>query len=174
MATDADIKAALASEVSQATFGELVGITQQAVSDLMSREVLRPGVGAGEWLLAYASHMREQAAGRGADGELARERARLSREQADRIAMENAQSRKEVAPVAALTVVLGKLAGDVASILNGLVPRIRRRVPDVSSDVLRVIEDELVKVRARAASVSLADLEEEQDEDEDEGEELAA
>lgn len=157
----------LGEHVSQERFGEVVGISQQAVSDLASRGVIVAGDALGVWLLAYCSHLREQAAGRGADGELARERARLSREQADRVAMENAQARKEVAPIAVLTVVLGKLAADVGAILNALVPQIRRRAPDVGSDVLRIVEEELAKCRARAAAVSLSDAEGDGDEEED-------
>lgn len=157
----------LGEVVSQERFGDVVGISQPAVSDLMTRGVIVAGDTLGTWLLAYTAHLREQAAGRGADGELARERARLSREQADRVAMENAQSRKEVAPIGLITIVLGKLAGDVASTLNALVPKLRRRVPDLSSDALRVIEEELTKCRARAASVSLADADEDGDEEED-------
>lgn len=164
----ADRTVALDEPGTQERFGDLVGISQPAVSDLTARGVIAAGESIGAWLLAYTAHLREQAAGRGADGELARERARLAREQADKAAMENAATRKEVAPIALLTVVLGKLAGDVGGILNGLVPRIKRRVPGVSSEVLHAIEDELVKCRARAAAVSLADAEaNDGDEDED-------
>ena len=51
----------------QAQFGELVGISQPAVSDLLTREVIQPGATAGAWLIDYCAHLREQAAGRGAD-----------------------------------------------------------------------------------------------------------
>lgn len=160
------LESALSQPVSQERFGELVGITQQAVSDLAGRGVLQPGQNAHTWLLAYTKHLREQAAGRSADGELANQRARLAREQADRVAMENAQARRELAPVALLELVLGKLAGDVASVLNGVVPRIRRQAPDLPAHVVRLIEAELVKVRELAAAVSLHDAEDRDDEEE--------
>jgi phage terminase Nu1 subunit (DNA packaging protein) len=163
----------LAEAVSQERFGALVGVSQQAVSEQIRAGVLPEGAPLGEWLLAYCHHLREQAAGRSADGELARERARLAREQADRVAMENAQSRREVAPIATLEVVLGKLAGDVASTLNGLIPRIKRRLPDVPASVLAIIDEELFKIRARAAAVSLEDAEHDEG-DEDEIEAAAA
>ncbi|KQU64576.1 hypothetical protein ASC98_27655 [Rhizobacter sp. Root1238] len=76
--------------MTQEQFGDLVGISQQAVSELLGRAILQAGQPAATWLRAYTKHLREQAAGRGADGELARERARLAREQADRVAMDNA------------------------------------------------------------------------------------
>lgn len=159
----------LAQPITQERFGDLVGVSQQAVSDLAARGVIAAGGSAQAWLHAYARHLREQAAGRGAEGELARERARLAREQADRVAMENAQSRRELAPVALLELVLGKLAGDVAGILNGLLPRIRRRVPDLDATAVRIIEEELAKVRERAANVSLADAHADDVDDEEAG-----
>lgn len=152
--------------MSQEQFGELVGITQQAVSDLASRGVITAGQPAGAWLLAYTKHLREQAAGRGADGELASQRARLAREQADRVAMENAVTRKELAPIGVLEFVLAKMAGEVASVLQAIVPRVKRRVPEIAPAALQVLEDELIKARTRAASMSLADAED-ADEDED-------
>lgn len=157
----------LTQQISQESFGQLVGVTQQAVSDLVGRGILPQGETVGAWLLAYTKHLREQAAGRGADGELARERARLAREQADRVAMENATSRRELAPVSVLELVLAKMAGDVASILQGIVPRVKRRAPAITSEALAVVEDELIKARTRAAALSLADVEEAPDEEDD-------
>jgi phage terminase Nu1 subunit (DNA packaging protein) len=163
----------LAEAVSQERFGVLVGISQQAVSEQIRAGVLPEGATLGDWLLAYCQHLREQAAGRSADGELARERARLAREQADRVAMENAQSRREVASIALLEVVLGKFAGGVSGVLNGLIPRIKRRLPDVPPSALAIIDEEVVKCRALAAKVSLEDAEHDEG-DEDEIEAAAA
>jgi hypothetical protein len=69
---------ALQQPMTQEQFGDLVGISQQAVSELLGRAILQGGQPAATWLRAYTKHLREQAAGRGADGELARERARLA------------------------------------------------------------------------------------------------
>ena len=157
--------------MSQERFGALVGVSQQAVSDLVSRGVLRMGQPAQAWLHAYTAHLREQAAGRGADGELARERARLAKENADAKAMENALTRRGPGGArrssgALLELVLGKLAGDVASVLNGVVPKIRRLTPDLPNATLRLIEAELLKVRERAARVSLSEAEADEEEEE--------
>ena len=43
----------------QAEFGELVGISQQAVSNLVARRVLIPGQTAQHWLDRYLSHLRQ-------------------------------------------------------------------------------------------------------------------
>ena len=156
----------LSQTISQEQFGDLVGVSQQAVSELLGRGILKAGQPAATWLRAYTKHLREQAAGRGADGELARERARLAREQADRVAMDNAVNRRELAPVSVLELVLAKMAGDVGSLLQGLVPRVRRRV-ELPTEALRIFEEEVSKARNRAAALSLADAEEEPDEEED-------
>ncbi|NKI97551.1 terminase small subunit [Rhizobacter sp. SG703] len=152
--------------MTQEQFGDLVGVSQPVVSELLSRGILKAGQPASAWLRAYTKHLRELAAGRGADGELARERARLAREQADRVAMDNAVNRRELAPIAVLELVLAKMAGDVGSLLQGLVPRVRRRV-ELPTEALRIFEEEVSKARNRAAALSLADAEDEPDEEED-------
>jgi phage terminase Nu1 subunit (DNA packaging protein) len=156
----------LSSAVTQEQFGELVGVSQPVVSDLLARGILLAGQPAATWLRAYTKHLREQAAGRGADGELARERARLAREQADRVAMDNAVNRRELAPVSVLELVLAKMAGDVGSLLQGLVPRVRRRV-DLPGEALRILDEEVTKARNRAAAMTLADAEEEPEEEDE-------
>lgn len=42
----------------QAEFGKMVGISQQAVSNLVVRGVLKPGQTAQHWLDRYLSHLR--------------------------------------------------------------------------------------------------------------------
>lgn len=143
----------------QADFGDLVGISQQAVSDLIKRDVIKPGATAGQWLIDYCQHLRETAAGRDPDGELATERARVARETADKIAMANAVTRREYAPVGLLEVVLGDVARQIATRLDAVVPQLRRRLPDMPSAALAAISAELAACRALCASASLADAE---------------
>ena len=50
--------------LSQGEFAALVGITQQAVSDLQRRSVLKLNVTGQAWLIDYCAHLREEAAGR--------------------------------------------------------------------------------------------------------------
>lgn len=154
--------------MTQAAFGGLVGITQPAVSDMQSRGVLRPGDTARVWLLAYCEHLRQMAAGRDPDGELSTERARLARENADKVAMANAVTRREFAPVAALEVVLGDIARQVATRLDALVPQIKRRLPDLPPSVLTQITAEIHACRELCAAVNLADADRLQRDAEDE------
>ena len=147
----------LDSTMTQAAFGGLVGISQPAVSDMQSRGVLRPGDTARVWLLAYCEHLRQVAAGRDPDGELSTERARLARETADKVAMANALTRRELAPVATLEVVLADVARQVATRLDALVPQVRRRLPDLPPSVLAQISAEIHACRDLCAAVNLTD-----------------
>lgn len=148
----------------QKAFGELVGISQPAVSELLSRGVLSENQSGGEWLISYCSHLREQAAGRAAAGDLdlATERARLAREQADKIAMQNAVTRGELAPVVLIEEVLTKAAAKVAGLFDAIPGLVRRRFPELPADTISLIGGEIAKVRNVVAGMSLADLKDEQ------------
>ena len=156
----------LTRPLSQETFGVLVGISQPAVSDLMKRGVIADGGTCGEWLLAYTKHLRDAAAGRG-DGELANERARLAREQADAQAMKNAQARRELAPVSVIEEVLAHVGRQIATVLEGLQPKLRRQFPELSGEQLKLIATEVAKARQLAASVNLSALDANEDDDQD-------
>lgn len=152
----------LDESLKQAEFGRLVGISQQAVSDLLSRGVLQPGQPGREWLTAYCGHLREVAAGRQGEEEtgfdLVAERARLASEQADKVAMQNAVTRRELAPVHVIEDVLTRAGSKVAGILESIPGAIRRRVPSLKAGEIELIEREIAKARNIAAAVSLADL----------------
>lgn len=140
----------------QEQFGLLVGISQPAVSDLMARDVIAKGDTARVWLLAYCDHLRETAAGRDPDGLLSTERARVAKETADRIALQNAVTRKEFAPVGLLEVVLSDVARQIATRLDALLPQILRRVPDLAPAVVAHITDDLVLCRDLCANASIS------------------
>lgn len=154
---------ALAQPVTQEEFAALIGVSQQAVSDMASRGVLVAGGDAGSWLRAYTAHLREQAAGRDG-GALSEARASLAREQRDEVAMRNAIKRKEYAPVSTLEQVLAKVGRQIADILEGLPRQLRLRWPAVSAEQLKLIAEEIAKARNLAARMSLADLKDEDEE----------
>ncbi|WP_018991291.1 terminase small subunit [Aromatoleum toluclasticum] len=116
----------------------------------------------------YIRRLREQAAGRAAAGDLdlAGERARLAKEQADRVAMQNAVTRGELAPVQLIEEVLAKAGARAAKILDTIPGTIRRREPSLSADTIAAIAKDIAKVRNIAAAVSLADLREDDQADE--------
>jgi phage terminase Nu1 subunit (DNA packaging protein) len=149
----------LSSQFTQGQFGELVGISQPAVSGLMSRRVLADGASGGEWLLAYCEHLREVAAGRGGDGavELTTERALLAREQRDRIAMQNAVTRGELAPRALLVDVLERTAPRMCGLLESIVPALRRR-SGYSAEDLAFVAQTIADARNAIAAMRLEDV----------------
>jgi phage terminase Nu1 subunit (DNA packaging protein) len=111
----------------------------------------------GVQLAALFGHLREQAAGRASAGELdlVSERARLAKEQADRVAMENARMRRELAPVALLETVLAQIGRQIAGILEAVPVTLRRRAKSLTTEDLELINAELVKARNLAAGVEL-------------------
>lgn len=127
---------------------------------MMERGVIKQGATAGEWLKDYCSHLREVAAGRAASGELdlASERARLASEQADKVAMQNAVSRRELAPVTLIEEVLAKVGRQIAGVLESIPVQLKRR-SSLSGDDLDYITAEIVKARNLAAAIKLSELE---------------
>ncbi|WP_211160133.1 terminase small subunit [Aromatoleum aromaticum] len=140
------------------------------MSDLLARGVLTADGSGGQWLHDYCAHLREIAAGRATNGDLdlAGERARLAKEQADKVAMQNAVTRGELAPVGLIEEVLAKAGARAAKILDTIPGTIRRREPSLSADTIATIARDIAKVRNIAASVSLADLRED-DQADDQG-----
>jgi phage terminase Nu1 subunit (DNA packaging protein) len=136
----------------QTAFGQLVGISQQAVSDLLRRDVLQ-AAGTGEvWLHQYCAHLREQAAAAAAgELDLAGERARLARAQSERIEMQNAETRRS-APVVLLEIAIASMGRKVAAILEAIPVKIKRRSKNLTAEDIEIITAEITKARNIAAS----------------------
>lgn len=150
----------LDAPVNQATFAVVAGVSEATVSELKARGVLVENATLGRWIIAYYSHLREQAAGRqvAIDVGLTSARAKLANEQADRVAMQNAITRREYAPVAVVEEVLAKAASRVAGIFDGIPGAIRRRAPDLPADMLVFVEEEIARARNVVATISMDDL----------------
>jgi phage terminase Nu1 subunit (DNA packaging protein) len=139
----------LSKTIKQAEFGELVGVSQQAVSDFIRVAALGPGVSAGDMLIAYCARLREQAAGRGSDGDLdlVQERAWLAREQRIAQALKNAVTRKEFAPVGLLSEVLAAASASVAAKLDALPGLLKKIAPELSEAVRDALATEIAHAR---------------------------
>lgn len=153
-------------KIDQSGFGRVVGISQPAVSGLVSRGVLRESGTLGEWLLDYCGNLREQAAGRASMGDLdlVAERARLAKEQADAVALKNAIARNEYAPYALLTEALARVSGVLVSILEALPVKLKKTSKRLTSEDLKLIEQEIVKARNLAAAIQLEEIEDDEEE----------
>ncbi len=154
----------LDKKTTQARFGQLVGITQPAVSGLLMRGVMVAGDTLGNWLLSYCGHIRDIAAGRQAGEETrtldpAEEKARLYAAQADRIEMENSVARGELAPVSVLEEVLTRAGTKVSAAMDAIPTAQKRRLPNLTDADLTIVRRELARARNAIASLSLEDLE---------------
>lgn len=139
-------------------------MSQQAVSQLLADLGIDwKAVSLDEVRVAYIRRLREIAAGRAALGDLdlATERARLAREQADKIAMQNAVTRGELTSTVVLEQVLASAASKIAGILDAIPGLVRRRVPLLQSGDIDMIAGEVAKARNTVAAMSLVDLVEE-------------
>mgnify|MGYP000904718456 CR=1 FL=1 len=152
----------LTGKVTQAEFGEMIGVSQPAVSKMLTDGVLSGSASVGVWLREYSSHMREMAAGRAAAGDLdlATERAGLARAQREKIEMQNQVTRKELAPSYLLEEILAKAGTKAAAILDTIPGMIKRRVPSLTADDVAAIAREVAKARNIAASISLSNIDE--------------
>ena len=92
--------------VTQQAFAEVVGITQPAVSALVTRGVLVAGETMGVWLRGYTAHLRSQVNTRDPNGTLAAERALLARSQREGQELRNLAARRDYSPAEALHAVL--------------------------------------------------------------------
>lgn len=148
----------------QKEIAEHLDLSQPAVSGLMDRLGIDWKTSTmDEIRVAYIRHLREQAAGRAASGDLdlATERARLAKEQADKVAMQNAVTRGDLAPVVMIEEVLTKTAARVAGIFDAIPGLVRRRVPSLRSEDIDLIAAEIARVRNVVAGMSLADINDE-------------
>lgn len=146
----------------QQAFADLVGISQPAVSDLLTRGVLKAGEPAQIWLKAYTAHLREQAAGRGGDGQLAANRAAESQTRNEMMQIKLKAMRREYAPVSTLERVLSAIGSKVAGQLEPLPARIKMLVPQLTADDLKAIENTIAAARNMAANAGLQVLVEEE------------
>ena len=145
--------------VTQDEFGSLVGVSQQAVSDLMTRKVIGDGQTLGQWLLAYCSHLREVARARGADTSLAHQRAKQARVSRERNELQLAKDRRRYAPVEVLSLVCAHVGQSVAAVLDDLPADIDTTCPGLTPAAREFIRATVDKARLATSSVSLADFE---------------
>lgn len=88
-----------------------------------------------------------------------KERARLTKEQADNTALRNAQLRRSLAPIAALEWALGRAGAQISAILDAIPLKVKRRVPKLTASEVEIIKREITKAQNMAARV-VVDLDE--------------
>lgn len=157
----------------QAEIAAHLDISERRLRDLLSEwGIDHKATTLSDIRIRYIRRLREEAAGRASGGEydLTNERARLAKEQADKVAMANAVTRNELAPRALLVLVLARTAPKVCAILDALPGALKRRIPSLDQTAIHVIETEIGKTRAQIAAMKLPNVigNGESDDDDDE------
>lgn len=141
---------AMQDVITQAEFAQAVGLSEAAVSQMMSAGHLDKGATAHAWLLAYCARLREQAAGRmdSAGGtDLAYERAMLARSQREGQDIKNAIARGAYAPIDLLSDVLANAAQSVVDRFDQIPATLRRVCPDLPPAAREAVMRELASAR---------------------------
>ncbi len=141
-----------------AQFAELIGVSRQAVGDMVGRGVLQQGDTLRQWTQAYCSHMRSIASGRGSDSELARQRAELTRINAERAQIKLSMESGESAPIEVLAAVLAYVGRNIAGHLEPLPGAIHKLCPEITPEALKQVQRAVSAACDVAASASLGML----------------
>lgn len=141
----------LAAPATQSDVAMVVGVSQQAISALVTEGKLQTAGTLGEVLQAYCQRLRLQAAGRMGDEvgglDLVQERAALAREQREGQAIKNAVARKEFAPVGLLADVLGMAASAVVDRFDQLEGALRKACPDLPDEAKTTVQSVIAAAR---------------------------
>lgn len=150
---------------SQAEVAAHLDLSDRSVRELEPKLALPSDYNLASFRIAYIRHLREVAAGRGGENslELAAERARLAKEQADKIAMANAITRGELAPARLIEEVIARAGARMARLLDTIPGLLRRRLPSLSADDVAAVAQVVAKARNVAASMTLEELDDDDD-----------
>ena len=142
-------------KATQRQFGLLVGISQPAVHAAIAEGILSEGDTYRGWLLAYCKRLREMAAGRysASDLDLTEERARLARAQSERIEMENAIKRGEIAPIDSLRDAMIPALTQISAIMDAIPVRLKREAPHLTATDIDIVKREIAAAMNLAAQV---------------------
>ena len=86
-------------------------------------------------------------------GTIEYERHRLTRAQADAQELKNARDSAEVVETAFCTFVLSRIAGEIASILDGLPLSVQRRFPELENRHVDFLKRDIIKAMNKAAAL---------------------
>jgi len=154
------LSAETAAHPKQSEVAAHVDLSERSVREWEIKLTLPPEYTLADFRIGYIRRLREEAAGRAADGDLdlATERAALARAQREKIEMQNAVTRGELTPTLLLEQVLASTASKVAGILDAIPGMIRRRVPLLTADDIQLIATEIVKARNAVAGMALEEI----------------
>ncbi len=128
--------------------GDWLGVSDRTISDYVKKGIVARS-GPGKFMLrasikAVASHLRELSAQRGASSAgLTAQRERIAREQADKLEMQNAASRRELLPAKAVADEWASVLRMVRSRMLASPSRIQQQLGHLSAHDVAVIDREM-------------------------------
>lgn len=148
----------------QAEIAAHLDLSERQVRNLMSDSVLPGSKGRGGYNIddcrnAYIRHLRNQTR-RGTEQEseplidpdsLEYQRLRLTREQADNMALKNEQARAKLIPIELLTMILSRVAGEWAGLIDTIPLNLKRKHPQLDTQLLDDIKWHCVKAQNSVA-----------------------
>ena len=140
----------LSQPVTQAEFGAIVGVSQQAISDFAKTCELPDPPPLGAMLRAYLDRLREQAESRLSTGglDLTQERALLAREYRIAHALRNAEARAEFAPSIVSTSVAVRI-GELGYALRRACPTLPQSALATIDSTIESAQNEWVRATAK-------------------------
>lgn len=140
----------LDAPATQEAVGEIVGVSQQAISALVAGGFIPAGLSTGQMIQAYCQRLRDQAAGRlgsSPDGlDPVQENAALKRAQREGVEIKNAVMRGEFAAIKLLAATLADASQAVAERFEQLPGQLRKACPELPPAAV----DQVVSVIASA------------------------
>lgn len=148
----------------QAEIAAHLDLSDRWVRTLMADSILpgskgRGGYSIDDCRLAYIRYLRNQASRQtehespiGADPDsIEYQRLRLTREQADNMALKNEQARAKLVPIELLTAILARIAGEWSGLVDTLPLNIRRKHPALDTQIIDDFKWHCVKMQNAVA-----------------------
>lgn len=136
------------SEISAVELADWLGVSERSISDYARKGIIARS-GPGKFMLresvrAVAAHLREAASARGASSAgLTAQRERIAREQADKLAMQNAAARREMVSAKAVADEWAGILRLVRSRMLATPSRIQQKLGHLSAHDLDTIDREI-------------------------------
>lgn len=142
--------------ISEAELADLLGITSRRIRDLTSDGIFpRRGAaryGRREAVRSYAAWLRKQASGKApANPELQAERLRFERERADKLAAQNAATRRDLLPASEVARTWSATLRDLRASMLAIPSRVGARLPHLTAHDLSEIDREIRDALAESA-----------------------
>lgn len=146
-----EVDAVTCRPITFVSMAKIIGITASALRQ--SAIEFREDMTFGDMIRAIHEKRRNEASGH--TGELAEERAKLAAAQRERIEMELALKRQEIAPISVLSKALSDAVSVSVQTLEAVPGRVKMRDPSFTPSQILLLEEEIAKARNAIAAAEI-------------------